>query len=411
MALKAKLFENDVINQFTKVMETYPVHISMPHQRGRAKSKKIIVNKWEESPNKIRKKPYKVMKDDFVRVAISNPALSKDILPLNRLILYVVPDKIVIGVWVCCRIERYVSDKYGNIEEPFSMNELLKCIAYLQKLESAPNKVFALYSVTGWDDSIYTNELMASEPDFIYAIKEKLDDDEIISKTDGYDIYSNLFPNVGDLPKRGIPKPKKPKVDVVHAEERVGVQADGQLSSEDLNTIAAKIAAQLQGQSGPPINSNDSPHSPTPAQPSQVQTQPILETKEEWEKYIDSIDLNKRKDLRVLAKKITLIKANKVTYWPVFKCIWQAMEEKITVGIIDEKTIESMTKAWERKGMEKNYFRIDGNLINIYVSRGRNPVGLLYYLICERMGRKFVTDSYTAKWIHDRSKDFRDDDE
>jgi hypothetical protein len=409
----AKIFEDDIIHEFIRKMETYPVVIPRPSKNKHDRSKNLSISGWQNETHQIIKKPYKVIKDDFIKVKMSHPEISEEHVPVNKMIYYVVPNKITLGVWVCSRPDRYVENILKNLEEPFSREELSKNLKYLRSIGDAPVRVFTLYSATGWEDSNHSEKPIPSEPYLIYAIKEKRGDDEITSKTNGFDDYSDLFPNIIDLPKKGIPKAKKSKVRVikdnipVQQEEKQIGQPNSQLSPDALNQMATQIATLLQTQTAKQSEPGENAPAPAPPQPSQVQIEPILQTLDDWRAYIESIDFTNKKDLSSIAKKIYDIKKLSDTqYWPTFKCIWQVFDEQITKGVINAETIKSIADRWRKTDSDKKYFAQYDMHIDIYTDKGRNPVGLLYYLICGRLGQKLTTDNYTAKWIKDRSKHF-----
>ncbi|MEW5937612.1 MAG: hypothetical protein AB1665_07330 [Candidatus Thermoplasmatota archaeon] len=193
-ATRAKVFENNVVSNFSRVMEHYPVGISIPSQRKRGRPERIMVEKWEPTPSfGLFAKPYKSVEDNFVKIAVRNPHLSRDIVPLDKMVVYVIPKKISIGVWVRCRIERYLAE--GDTA-PLTMEELLRTLAALERRKEAPFKVFGIYSVTGWEAHVLDQPPTPSVPSLVYAIIH----DRIVHTDPMFKTYMEMFPIVQVAP-------------------------------------------------------------------------------------------------------------------------------------------------------------------------------------------------------------------
>ncbi len=217
---EAKALEDFIINSFAGKMERYPINITLPSAKKGTKPKTYRVEKWSDtSSSGIFAKPYKFEKDDSDKIEEYDPELDINLLPVNKILMYTIPKKIAIGVWVRCRINKFIKGQ-GEDEEPMTKEELMTTLQTLASLKDAPIKIFGIYSVTGWDKEIWDRDLIPHRNLFYALIHEDIKP----ADENKFGPYKALFPRPAkDLihPKKEKPEPRAQVKDVVLSREDI----------------------------------------------------------------------------------------------------------------------------------------------------------------------------------------------
>ncbi|UCF08075.1 MAG: hypothetical protein JSW28_10630 [Thermoplasmata archaeon] len=216
---EAKTLENFVIHGFARKMERYPFNIPLPSSKKGGKAKSYQVEKWSDKPSSgMFAKPYKLEKGESEKIKEYDSELNLDLLPVNKMLMYAIPKKVAIGVWVRSRVEKFFKGEHED-DKPMTREELMTTLQTIASMKDAPFKIFAIYSVTGWTKDIWEKTLTPHSTLLYALIHEEIKTADI----NKFGPYKSLFPRPPKhmiLPKKEEPEPQeRVKVDALTRDE------------------------------------------------------------------------------------------------------------------------------------------------------------------------------------------------